>query len=67
MTANYQLWNSAAAPAQQRNTCCGRDGTIAYRSINRENDVEALVIFKKIQFALESPNRYEFYSGAKKN
>ena len=51
----------------KRNTCCGRDGTIASRSINRENNVEALVIFKKIQFALESPNRYEFYSGAKKN
>ena len=67
MTANCQVWSSAAAPAQQRNTCYGRDGTIASRSINRENNIEALVIFKKIQFALESPNRYEFYSGAKKN
>ena len=44
----------------------GRDGTIASRLINRENNIEALVILKKIQFALGSPNRYEFYSGAKK-
>ena len=44
----------------------GRDGTIASRSINRENNIEALVIFKKIQFALGAPNRYESYSGAKK-
>ena len=40
-------------------------GTIASRSFNRENNIEALVIFKKIQFALGSTNRYEFYSGAK--
>ena len=53
--------------AQQCSTCYGRDGTIASRSINRENNIEALVIFKKIQFALGSPNRYESYSGAKKN
>ena len=48
-------------------TCYGRDGTIASRSINRENNIEALVIFKKIQFAQGAPNRYEHYSGAKKN
>ena len=29
--------------------------------------LEALVIFKKILFALGAPNRYESYSGAKKN
>ena len=46
--------------------CNGRDGTIASRSINRENNIEALVIFKKIQFALGAPIRYESYSGAKK-
>ena len=56
----------ATASARQCSTCYGRDGTIASRSINRENNIEALVIFKKIQFALGSPNRYEFYSGAKK-
>ena len=56
-----------ARATTQHLLCRGRDGTIASRSINRENNVEALVIFKKIQFALESPNRYEFYSGAKKN
>ena len=44
----------------------GRDGTIASRSINRENNIEVLVIFKKIQFALGSPTRYECYSGTKK-
>ena len=27
-----------------------------------KNNIEALVIFKKIQFALGSPNRWEFYS-----
>ena len=52
---------------QQWNTCYGRDGTIASKSINQENNIEALVIFKKIQFTLGSPNRYKFYSGAKKN
>ena len=53
-------------PRNNATLAVGGDGTIASRSINRENNVEALVIFKKIQFALESPNRYEFYSGAKK-
>ena len=52
--------------AQLCNTCYGTDGTIASRSINLENNIEALVIFKKIQFALRSLNRYEFYRGAKK-
>ena len=56
----------ATATAQQCNTCYGRDGSIASGSINREKNIEARVIFKKIQFALGSPNRYEFYSGAKK-
>ena len=44
------------------------DGTIVSRSINWENNIhfEALVIFKKTQFALGLSNRYEFYSGAKK-
>ena len=37
--------------AQQCSTCYGRDGTIPSMSINRENNIEALVIFKKIQFA----------------
>ena len=55
----------ATASARQWITCHGRDGTIASRSIDRENNIEALVIFKKIPFALGSPNRYEFYSGAK--
>ena len=54
----------ATAFAQQRSTCYGRDGTS--RSINQENNIEALVIFKKIQFALGAPNRYESYNGAKK-
>ena len=58
--------NAALANTRQCSTCYGRDGTITSRSINRENNIEALVIFKKIQFALGSPNRYEFYSGAKK-
>ena len=57
----------ATVSARQCTTCYGRDGTIASRSINWENNIEALVIFKKIQFALGSPNRYKFYSGAKKN
>ena len=57
----------ATASARQCSTCYGRDGTIASRSINRENIIEALVIFKQIQFALGSPKRYEFNSGAKKN
>ena len=56
----------ATASARQSSTCYGRDGTIASRSINWENNIEALVIFRKIQFALGLPNRYEFYSGAKK-
>ena len=75
MTANYQVKNAtwiqysslATASAQQCNTCYRRDGTIASRSINRENNIEALAIFKKIQIALGSPNIYEFYGGAKKN
>ena len=49
----------ATAFAQQRSTCYGRDGTS--RSINQENNIEALEIFKKIQFALGAPNRYESY------
>ena len=57
----------ATSSMQQWNTCYGRDGTIASKSINQENNIEALVIFKKIQFAVGLPNRYEFYSGAKKN
>ena len=39
---------------------------IASRSINRENNIEALVIFKKFQFAQGAPNRYESFSGAEK-
>ena len=74
MTGNYQVKNAtwiqysslATASAQQCNTCYRRDGTIASRSINRENNIEALAIFKKIQIALGSPNTYEFYGGAKK-
>ena len=46
----------ASASARQCSTCYGRDGTIASSSINRKNNIEALVIFKKIQF-LGSPNR----------
>ena len=63
----HEYSSSATAFAQQCSTCYGRDGTIASRSINRENNIEALVIFKKIQFALGALNRYESYSGAKKN
>ena len=63
----YSSLATATASARQWITCHGRDGTIASRSIDRENNIEALVIFKKIPFALGSPNRYEFYSGAKKN
>ena len=33
---------------------------------NRENNIEALAIFKKIQIPRGSPNIYEFYGGAKK-
>ena len=62
-----KYWSLATTFARQCSTCYGRDGTIASRSINRENNIEALVIFKKIQFILGSPKRYEFYSGAKKN
>ena len=53
--------------AQQCSTCYGRNGTIASRSINRGNNIEGLVTFKEVQFALGSPNRYEFNSGAKRN
>ena len=64
----YWPWKTVSSHLNTRqcSTCYGRDGTIASRSINRENNIEALVIFRKIQFALGSPNRYEFYSGAKK-
>ena len=51
---------------RQCSTCYRRDGTIASRSINQEINIEALVIFKKIQFSLGSLNRYKFYGGAKK-
>ena len=64
----YWPWKTVSSHLNTRqcSTCYGRDGTIASRSINRENNIEALVIFRKIQFALGLPNRYEFYSGAKK-
>ena len=63
MTANYQVqYVTLIFKLNDR----VRETTIASRSINRENSIEALVIFKKIQFALGSLNRYEFYSGAKK-
>ena len=65
----YWPWKTVSSHLNTRqcSTCYGRDGTIASRSINRENIIEALVIFKQIQFALGSPKRYEFNSGAKKN
>ena len=44
----------ATASTRQCITCYGRDGTIASRSINRENDIEDLVNFKKAQFVLGS-------------
>ena len=53
----------ATASARQCGTCYGRDGTFASSGKN----TEALVIFKKVQFAVGYPNRYEFYSGAKRN
>ena len=69
-TARINTWREnsslATTSVRQCSTCYGRDGTIASRSINRENNIEAFVIFKKIQFALGSPNRWEFYSRAKK-
>ena len=43
----------ATTSARRCSTCYGRDGSIASRSINREKHIEALVIFKKVQFALD--------------
>ena len=63
MTANYQVQYATLIFKLSDRVC---ETTIASRSINRENSIEALVIFKKIQFSLRSLNRYEFYSGAKK-
>ena len=57
----------ATASARQCSTFYRRDVTIASRSINQENNIEALVIFKKIQFALGSPNRYDFVAELKKS
>ena len=52
-----EYWSLATASAQQCSTCYGRDGTVASRSINWENNIEALVSFKKIQFAVGSPKQ----------
>ena len=54
------------ASARQCSTCYGRDGTIASRSINKENNIEALVIFKTTQSAQGSTNRYKFLAELKK-
>ena len=51
----------ATASTRQCITCYGRDGTIASRPINRENDIEDLVNFKKTQFVLGSPNRTFYF------
>ena len=58
----------AQRPRPSDNAALAMDGTIVSRSINWENNIhfEALVIFKKTQFALGLPNGYEFNSGAKK-
>ena len=61
----HEYFSLVTVSARQCSTCYRRDGTIASRSINQEKNIEALVIFKKIQFAQGSPNRYEFYSRAK--
>ena len=62
----HEYFSLVTVSARQCSTCYKRDGTIASRSINQENNIEVLVIFKKIQFAQGSLNRYEFYSRAKK-